>query len=140
MTGVGAASIDKKPAMEEDDDVVIQPKDCPPDSQLLGRSTWTLLHTMAANYPEKATFAEQAEMGSFLNIFSKVYPCWYCADDFRSWLNKPENKPKLGGKEEFSLWLCGAHNQVNNKLGKPQFKCVDWRSRWLDGWSDGRCD
>jgi FAD-linked sulfhydryl oxidase len=114
--------------------------ECPPDSVALGRATWTLLHSMAANYPQKATFTEQAEMSSFLNIFSKVYPCWYCADDFRDWMNKDGNKPKLDGREEFSLWLCSAHNQVNQKLGKPSFDCTQWKARWKDGWPDGRCD
>uniref|UniRef100_A0A060T9J4 Sulfhydryl oxidase n=1 Tax=Blastobotrys adeninivorans TaxID=409370 RepID=A0A060T9J4_BLAAD len=114
--------------------------ECPPDVVELGRSTWTFLHTMAANYPKQADSTQQAEMKSFLNIFSNVYPCWWCAKDLRTWMDKEENKPRVGGRDELSNWLCDAHNEVNKKLGKPEFDCKQWRERWKDGWKDGRCD
>ncbi|CCJ29195.1 unnamed protein product [Pneumocystis jirovecii] len=113
--------------------------DCPPDSEALGRATWTLLHTISANYPESATAEEQSEMRSFLMIFAKRYPCFYCAKDFREWMHQDENRAMVGGREELSLWMCQAHNEVNRKLGKPIFDCSKWKERWLDGWKDGRC-
>lgn len=118
-------------------------KACPPDGAELGRSTWTFLHSLAATYPETASPAHQSQMSSFLSIFSSVYPCWHCASDLRDWIAAPEpadNKPKLAGREDFGQWLCRAHNEVNRKLGKPEFDCGDWRKRWVDGWNDGRCD
>lgn len=114
--------------------------ECPPDVVELGRSTWTFLHTMAANYPKEANPTQQAEMKSFLNIFSNVYPCWWCAKDLRMWMDREENKPRVSGRDELSNWLCDAHNEVNKKLGKPEFDCRQWRERWKDGWKDGRCD
>ncbi|KAG4300790.1 hypothetical protein PCANB_002857 [Pneumocystis canis] len=113
--------------------------DCPPDAEILGRSTWTLLHTMAANYPESATLEEQIEMRNFLTIFSKRYPCFYCAQDFREWMRQKENQIMAGSREELSLWMCQAHNEVNRKLGKPIFDCIKWKERWKDGWKDGHC-
>ncbi|KAK9325129.1 ERV/ALR sulfhydryl oxidase domain-containing protein [Lipomyces orientalis] len=114
--------------------------DCPPDVNELGRSTWTFLHSVAAQYPEQATPAQQDDMKSFMCIFGKFYPCWYCAADFQEWSAKPENTPKVAGREDFGRWLCDAHNEVNRKLGKPEFDCNFWKERWRDGWSDGRCD
>ncbi|KAL4938008.1 ERV/ALR sulfhydryl oxidase domain-containing protein [Aspergillus oleicola] len=116
--------------------------DCPPDVEALGRSTWTLLHSLTATYPETATPTEQTEMRSFLTLFSKLYPCWVCADDFRNWMSEPSgvNQPKLGGRKEFGNWMCEAHNEVNRKLGKKEFDCRFWEERWRDGWRDGRCD
>ncbi|KAK9355519.1 ERV/ALR sulfhydryl oxidase domain-containing protein [Lipomyces doorenjongii] len=114
--------------------------DCPPDVNELGRSTWTFLHSVAANYPEQATPAQQGDMKSFLRIFGTIYPCWYCAEDFRKWAADAENKPKVTGREEFGRWLCDAHNEVNKKLGKPEFDCNLWKERWRDGWKDGRCE
>lgn len=114
--------------------------DCPPDVEALGRATWTFLHSMAAQYPKKASDADQTEMKSFLTIFSKVYPCWHCAEDFRAWISKKGNEPKVGGREELGNWLCVAHNEVNRKLSKPIFDCAQWKARWRDGWTDGRCD
>ncbi|KAL4921810.1 ERV/ALR sulfhydryl oxidase domain-containing protein, partial [Aspergillus aurantiobrunneus] len=115
--------------------------ECPPDVEALGRSTWTLLHSLTATYPEKATAGEQSEMRSFLTFFSKLYPCWVCADDFRAWMAEPsgKNQPKLGGRSEFGNWMCEAHNEVNRKLGKKEFDCRFWEERWRTGWKDGRC-
>jgi FAD-linked sulfhydryl oxidase len=118
------------------------PPDCPPDVEALGRSTWTLLHSMTATYPERASPEQQKDMRSFLSLFSKLYPCWVCADDFRSWMNEPSgrNTPRLKSRSEFGNWMCEAHNEVNRKLGKKEFDCSKWEERWYTGWKDGRCD
>ncbi|KAJ5909758.1 hypothetical protein N7504_004401 [Penicillium tannophilum] len=118
------------------------PADCPPDVEALGRSTWTLLHTMAATYPEKADTQQQSDMQGFLKLFSRLYPCWVCADDFKTWMAHPSgrNQPKLSGRKEFGWWMCEAHNEVNRKLGKKEFDCRFWEERWKTGWKDGRCD
>ncbi|EKV19218.1 FAD dependent sulfhydryl oxidase Erv1, putative [Penicillium digitatum] len=118
------------------------PSDCPPDVEELGRSTWTLLHSMAATYPEKANMEHQANMSGFLKFFSKLYPCWVCADDFQTWMAHPSgrNKPKLESRKEFGWWMCEAHNEVNRKLGKKEFDCRLWEERWRTGWKDGRCE
>jgi FAD-linked sulfhydryl oxidase len=79
-------------------------------------------------------------MKQFLGLFSKLYPCWVCADDFRDWMGRRGNEPKLKGRGEFGTWMCEAHNEVNRKLGKPEFDCKRWEERWRTGWKDGRCD
>ncbi|KAL5337320.1 ERV/ALR sulfhydryl oxidase domain-containing protein [Aspergillus crustosus] len=116
--------------------------ECPPDVEALGRSSWTLLHSLTATYPEKASANEQSEMRSFLKLFSKLYPCWVCADDFRTWMAEPsgKNQPRLAGRSDFGTWMCEAHNEVNRKLGKREFDCRFWEERWRTGWKDGRCD
>ena len=116
------------------------PADCPPDVETLGRGTWTLLHTISASYPSSATPTQQSEMSQFLALFSKLYPCWVCADDFREWMTKKGNEPKVDGREGLGKWMCEAHNEVNRKLGKKEFDCSLWKERWRDGWKDGRCD
>lgn len=113
-------------------------KDCPPDVSELGKSTWTLLHSMAAKYPDSPTSEEQRELSLFINILSKMYPCSFCASDFRDYLKK--NAMDVSSKDLFGKWLCGAHNEVNIKLGKPVFDCNLWKERWKDGWKDGSCD
>ncbi|KAF3931848.1 hypothetical protein ABW19_dt0204350 [Dactylella cylindrospora] len=115
-------------------------KDCPPDVEQLGRSTWTLLHSLTATYPETPTPDEKSDMKTFLSILSRVYPCWVCAEDFSAWMSKRENEPALNNQEDFGRWMCKAHNAVNKKLGKPEFDCNFWKERWRDGWPDGRCD
>lgn len=113
--------------------------DCPPDVERLGRSTWTLLHTMAANYPTRPSQEQQQQTKSFISLFSNLYPCSHCAGDFRDWMRQPGHAPRMESQDEFGMWMCEAHNAVNEKLGKDIFDCTKWKVRWVDGPADGRC-
>ncbi|KAL6702969.1 Flavin-linked sulfhydryl oxidase of the mitochondrial IMS [Coniothyrium glycines] len=114
------------------------PADCPPDVEALGRSSWTLLHSITATYPANPTPLLQSETKSFLSTFGKLYPCWVCAQDFQDWMTT--NTPRVSSRSEFGTWMCEAHNAVNIKLGKAAFDCSTWEERWRTGWKDGRCD
>ncbi|CAN9184051.1 unnamed protein product [Alternaria alternata] len=114
------------------------PADCPPDVEALGRSSWTLLHSITGAYPANPSPQLQSETKSFLTTFGKLYPCWVCAEDFQKWMQK--NTPRVSSRNEFGEWMCEAHNAVNEKLGKEQFDCKRWEERWRTGWKDGRCD
>ncbi|KAL6721414.1 Flavin-linked sulfhydryl oxidase of the mitochondrial IMS [Lecanora helva] len=116
------------------------PPDCPPDVDALGRSTWTFLHTLSASYPTTPSPSQKSQMTQFLALFAQLYPCWHCAEDFQSWMRRPGNEPRVGGRGEFGRWMCEAHNEVNRKLGKKEFECGKWEERWRTGWKDGRCD
>ncbi|KAF6218451.1 hypothetical protein HO133_005800 [Letharia lupina] len=109
------------------------PPDCPPDVDALGRSTWTFLHALSAAYPPAATAAQQAEMRQFLALFARLYPCWPCAEDFRAWMGRGGNAPRVEGREGLGRWMCEAHNEVNRKLGKREFECARWEERWRTG-------
>ncbi|SMN22636.1 similar to Saccharomyces cerevisiae YGR029W ERV1 Flavin-linked sulfhydryl oxidase of the mitochondrial intermembrane space (IMS) [Maudiozyma saulgeensis] len=107
----------------------------PPDVNQLGRSSWTMLHAMAAKYPKDTpTNTQKEEMTNFLKIFSHVYPCTWCAKDFEKYIR--ENAPKVDNREQLGRWMCEAHNHVNKKLGKPKFNCNFWEKRWVTGWDD----
>ena len=102
----------------------------PPDVETLGRATWTLLHTLTAAYPPAASPSMQSTTKSFIRTFSELYPCGYCAEDFRDWMKEPGNEVRVTGREEFGDWACRAHNAVNVKLGKAEFDCGLWKRRW----------
>ncbi|TVY42674.1 Mitochondrial FAD-linked sulfhydryl oxidase [Lachnellula subtilissima] len=114
------------------------PKECPPDVEELGRSSWTLLHSITATYPEAPTPNDQSNVKQFLGLFGKLYPCWVCAEDFQVFMER--NKVRAESRDEFGMWMCEAHNDVNRKLGKKEFDCAKWEERWRTGWKDGRCD
>ncbi|EON65585.1 hypothetical protein W97_04823 [Coniosporium apollinis CBS 100218] len=116
------------------------PGGCPPDVEQLGRSSWTLLHSITATYPVRPSQELQHETAKFLSTFSKLYPCWTCAEDFQRWLAVDTNAPRVSSRDEFGRWMCEAHNEVNVKLGKEKFDCNRWEERWRTGWKDGSCD
>lgn len=97
----------------------------------LGRSTWTLLHTMAAVYPGIPSAEHKKDVLHFIYLLSKLYPCGDCAQHFQKLLeNFP---PKVGNHDEFAGWMCQAHNVVNKRLGKPEFDCQRVDERWECG-------
>ncbi|KAJ2792556.1 Flavin-linked sulfhydryl oxidase of the mitochondrial IMS [Coemansia helicoidea] len=111
--------------------------ECPPDSQVLGRATWTFLHTMAAYYPEAADDRQQGMMRSLLTSFSHFYPCGRCASHLREEMAK--HPPQVETRAGLAQWMCRTHNSVNVLLGKDEFDCTKVDERWRDGPSDGRC-
>ncbi|VDK72879.1 unnamed protein product [Litomosoides sigmodontis] len=112
--------------------------DCPVTTEKLGNSTWNLLHTIAAYYPLKPTVEQQKNASTLMDLLGKIYPCSHCAEDLRQDLAK--HPPDVEDRERFSLWMCGLHNRVNKKLGKPEYDCALWKERWLSGWKDGSCE
>jgi mitochondrial FAD-linked sulfhydryl oxidase len=108
---------------------------CPPDSQELGRSSWTFLHTLAAYYPSNPTAEKQRDTRNFLELFSKLYPCGHCAEHMQAEMEI--DPPNVTNREALSLWLCLFHNKVNELVGKPIFDCSRVMERWRTGF--GNC-
>ena len=114
------------------------PPGCPPDSEQLGRATWTFLHATAAYYPDRPSPTQRANMIMLLRSLPVLYPCGWCAKDFGEDIER--NPPDVSSRVGLSRWLCERHNVVNVKLGKEKFDCVKVDERWKDGPTDGRCD
>ena len=87
-----------------------------------GNAGWTLLHSIAAYYPEKPSLIKQQAVKDFYSSFSQLYPCSYCADELKEDLKV--NHVRVESREALSIWTCEMHNRVNERLGKPQLPCT----------------
>ncbi|KAL7566108.1 hypothetical protein ACA910_003882 [Epithemia clementina (nom. ined.)] len=94
---------------------------CPPKSGELGRASWTLLHSMAAWYPNKPSEKDRDLMKHFFSALAQFYPCSWCASDFQQHLK--QEPVRTESRTALCQWLCMQHNHVNEKLGKPLFPC-----------------
>eukprot|EP00339_Tiarina_fusa_P024419 CAMPEP_0117039298 /NCGR_PEP_ID=MMETSP0472-20121206/27597_1 /TAXON_ID=693140 ORGANISM="Tiarina fusus, Strain LIS" /NCGR_SAMPLE_ID=MMETSP0472 /ASSEMBLY_ACC=CAM_ASM_000603 /LENGTH=156 /DNA_ID=CAMNT_0004749765 /DNA_START=325 /DNA_END=795 /DNA_ORIENTATION=- len=104
--------------------------ECPPRSAELGRSSWKLLHSMAAWYPDSPTPEQRETMKGFMAGLAAFYPCTWCATDFQE--NVAKTPVATESRTDLCMWLCDQHNRVNRKLGKPLFDCnmKDLDERW----------
>ncbi|KAI9492820.1 FAD-linked sulfhydryl oxidase-like protein ERV2 [Zychaea mexicana] len=94
----------------------------------VGRSTWKLLHTMAAQYPENPTTEERQALHQFFLLLSRLYPCGECAAHFQLLLQK--YPPQTSSRIAASQWACAIHNKVNERLGKEIFDCSDIQDKY----------
>ncbi len=57
-------------------------RNAPPSKEQLGQGGWTLIHTMAANYPEKPSTSDKRHARAFFQSLGALYPCKLCRDHF----------------------------------------------------------
>lgn len=126
---------------------------CPPDGEIIGQSTWTFLHSAAAYYPNSPSEIQQKSMLSLIHSLPHLYPCHSCAEalgeeltreskEKRSWEGGDVLQKAVQTGPGLRKWLCGVHNEVNVRLGKPAWTCDEesLRQRWKDGPPNGQCD
>jgi mitochondrial FAD-linked sulfhydryl oxidase len=111
---------------------------CPPTKNALGSSSWDLLHSMAAWYPDNPTPTDETMIQQFYTCFARFYPCTWCAEDFQK--NLQEKPVQSSTRKDLCIWLCEQHNIVNQKIGKPAFQCdiQTLDERWRKS-SDPKC-
>lgn len=95
----------------------------------VGKATWTLLHTLAAKYPEKPSSKRQSMTKLWLDLLPEVYPCEECAEHMRE--NMARCPPVTTSRDALEDWICCFHNLVNDQLNKtwPQ-DCKQWKDYW----------
>eukprot|EP00195_Chlamydomonas_chlamydogama_P010288 CAMPEP_0202892894 /NCGR_PEP_ID=MMETSP1392-20130828/2573_1 /ASSEMBLY_ACC=CAM_ASM_000868 /TAXON_ID=225041 /ORGANISM="Chlamydomonas chlamydogama, Strain SAG 11-48b" /LENGTH=245 /DNA_ID=CAMNT_0049577027 /DNA_START=392 /DNA_END=1130 /DNA_ORIENTATION=- len=103
----------------------------------LGRATWTLLHTLAAQLPDQPSRQQQQDVKALINILTRIYPCGDCAKHFKEIVRR--DPPVVRSGPKFQQWLCRVHNVVNRSIGKPEFNCGVVGARWspLDCGAEG---
>lgn len=127
------------PQIESDKSEFVLQQGGPVTKESVGRATWTLLHTMAAHYPETPNWRQRKDAKELMRIISRLYPCADCAYHFREILDV--DPPQVASRKEFAQWLCRVHNTVNRSLNKPAFNCNLVEFRWtpLECEESGSC-
>ncbi|CDO72588.1 hypothetical protein BN946_scf184985.g7 [Trametes cinnabarina] len=77
---------------------------------------------MTLRFPEDPTQDERDALNNYFHLLSRLYPCGECAAEFQQLLKK--FPPQTSSRRSAALWLCFVHNQVNERLGKPEFDCA----------------
>lgn len=94
----------------------------------MGHSAWVFLHTIAATYEEEPSEEQKQAAKNLIYSLTQVFPCKECRGHFTKLL--AAHPPRLDTRYDFTLWLCEAHNIVNDRLGKPQFPCGKVSQAW----------
>ncbi|KAI1788353.1 ERV/ALR sulfhydryl oxidase domain-containing protein [Ganoderma leucocontextum] len=100
----------------------------------LGRATWKLLHTMTLRFPDEPRQDERDALDNYFHLMSRLYPCGECAAEFQKLLKK--YPPQTSSRRAAATWLCFLHNQVNERLEKPEFDCANLDSTYDCGCGD----
>lgn len=100
----------------------------PTSREELGRATWVLLHTLAAQLPDTPTRQQRRDVRTLIDVLTRIYPCGDCATHWKHIVKAAP--PKVDSRVEFEQWLCRAHNTVNRSLGKPLYNCNAVGLRW----------
>lgn len=92
-------------------------------------------------------------MLSMIRALPHLYPCHSCAyslgeelaresSEGASWEGGAVLEKAVCSGPGIRKWLCGLHNEVNARLGKPVWPCEEktLQQRWLEGPDDGSCD
>lgn len=104
----------------------------PPSKKAVGNAGWTLIHSIAANFPQQPSDQDKNNAKVFLKSIAKLYPCKRCRYHFDRYLTS--SPPDVSSRDAFVLWACAAHNDVNRRNGKPEFPCsvTALDQRWGD--------
>ena len=78
---------------------------------------------MMARFPEKPSEDDSLALKTYIQLFARLYPCGECASHFQKLIAK--YPPQVSGRNAAAGWACFVHNNVNERLKKPQFNCND---------------
>ena len=86
--------------------------------QTFSRTTWRLLHTIAAAYDPQDDQDKRIARDFFVTV-GQMHPCTICR---RHWTREVEQSPPdVESKDALTTWLYTMHNRVNKRVGNRLF-------------------
>lgn len=91
-----------------------------------GPAAWTFLHSASLAYPRIAGPEVRRHMDALLESLRHTLPCADCRAEWTALLARERGRRRGGdlpteGARALQRFLVDAHNNVNRRLGKPQF-------------------
>ena len=86
---------------------------------LWGPHAWILIHSIAHDYPLKASVETQQHAICFINSLTHLLPCKKCRYHLENNLNQAELRKAVTGRNMFFSFTVNLHNKVNSMLQKP---------------------
>ena len=95
-------------------------------TSLWGPLGWMTLHSISTIYPDNPTQDDKEIVKRFMNAFQECISCPSCKSHFKSLVNTYRSSIPtwLDSRYDFFLFVCRAHNTVNNRLDKPKAKSL----------------
>eukprot|EP00520_Triparma_pacifica_P019379 CAMPEP_0118662546 /NCGR_PEP_ID=MMETSP0785-20121206/16891_1 /TAXON_ID=91992 /ORGANISM="Bolidomonas pacifica, Strain CCMP 1866" /LENGTH=141 /DNA_ID=CAMNT_0006556101 /DNA_START=98 /DNA_END=520 /DNA_ORIENTATION=- len=87
----------------------------PLQREALGHFSWSILHSIAANMPERPNGRERKAASDLVNSVAVLYPCSDCREDFKESVKVSPPEQRTASRTEFAKYICEQHNIVNRK-------------------------
>lgn len=100
--------------------------------EIWGPMFWSTLHITSLAYPDDPTYAEKRAAKEFFNALAHLLPCPVCRNHFSEILQKSPVENWVDNRKSLTEWTWSAHNQVNQKLGKPEITMTEFYKRYSD--------
>ncbi len=112
------------------------PKPVPPPQQHISESPtndwgpqfWETLHIISFNYPDNPGNAQKEATWNFFNALPFLLPCPVCCDHCSNFIK--QNPPLVYNKEYLTRWVSDFHNDVNRRLGKPEWSFEEVQKKY----------
>jgi hypothetical protein len=89
-------------------------------SEIWGPHYWFVIHTIAYNYPNRPNPTIKRKYYDFIMNMPILIPDPVIGETFSKLLDKYPVTPYMDHKSDFQKWVHFIHNQINERLGKPQ--------------------
>ena len=93
-----------------------------------GPCTWKTIHHFTMAYPWDPTPHDKQAMMTFLNSICYNLPCKECKMHCSQYMSK--HPPNLTSSCELQKWAFNFHNNINVRLGKPQFTVAQYQRKY----------
>lgn len=107
-------------------------------THIWGPSAWTFLHAVSFAYPETPSAEHKQAVLNLFGSLKHLLPCGECCSHYCSTFSSESLSKSLGSRDAFSRWLVEFHNEVNQRLNKPQFKYSEAQAKFMG--EDAMCE